>query len=61
MVYRTRADGPPTVLDAIARDVFMDAGEERNLYIFRRGADGRVTELLERRKFNDLRMTRERP
>jgi len=61
LVYRTRADGPPTVLDAIARDVFMDAGEERNLYIFRRGADGRVTELLERRKFNDLRMTRERP
>jgi hypothetical protein len=61
LVYRTRADGPPTVLDAIARDVFMDGGEERNLYIFRRGADGRVTELLERRKFNDLRMTRERP
>jgi hypothetical protein len=61
LVYRTRPDGPPTVLDAVARDVFMDAGEERNLYIFRRGADGRVTELLERRKFNDLRMRRERP
>jgi hypothetical protein len=60
LVFTTRAGGPPTVLDPIARDVFMDAGEERNLYIFRRGADGRVTELLERRKFNDLRMTRER-
>jgi len=60
LVYTTRAGGAPTLLDPIARDVFMDAGDERNLYIFRRGADGRVTELLERRKFNDLRMTRER-
>jgi len=61
LVFTTRDGGAPTLLDPIARDVFMDAGDERNLYIFRRGADGRVTEVLERRKFNDLRMTRERP
>jgi hypothetical protein len=60
LVYTTRADSVPTVLDPIARDVFMDAGDERNLYIFRRGAEGRVTEVIERRKFNDLHMTRER-
>lgn len=60
LVYTTRADAVPTVLDPIARDVFMDAGDERNFYIFRRGADGRVGEVIERRKFNDLHMTRER-
>ena len=59
LVFTTRAGGAPTLLDPLARDVFMDAGDERNLYIFRRGADGRVTDVLERRKFNDLRMTRE--
>ena len=60
LVFTTRTGGPLTLLDPIARDVFMDGGDERNLYIFRRGPDGRITELLERRKFNDLRMTRER-
>ena len=59
LTFTTRTGGTPTELDPIARDVFMDAGDERNLYIFRRGADGRVTEVIERRKFNDLRMTRE--
>ena len=37
----------------------MDAGPERNLLIFRRGTGGQVNELIERRKFNDLRMVRE--
>jgi hypothetical protein len=61
LVFTTGAGAVPTLLDPIARDVFMDGGEERNLYIFRRGSDGRVVEVLERRKFNDLHMTRERP
>ena len=60
LVFTTSAGSVPTLLDPIARDVFMDAGDERNLYIFRRGADGRVVEVIERRKFNDLNMTRER-
>lgn len=60
LVFQTRAGGLLTMLDPLARDVFMDAGDERNLYIFRRSADGHVAELLERRKFNDLRMARER-
>jgi hypothetical protein len=34
----------------------MDAGEERNLFLFRRDESGRVTSIVERRKFNDLRM-----
>lgn len=57
--YATRAGGKSTPLDAVAKDVFMDGGDERNLLVFRRGADGRVVELVERRKFNDLRMVRE--
>ena len=57
--FRTRADRPATALDPVAKDVFMDAGEEKNLIVFRRGAGGRVVELIERRKFNDLRMKRE--
>jgi hypothetical protein len=57
--FTTKAGRPPTFLDAVARDVFMDEGEERNLLIFRRGAGGKVEELIERRKFNDLRMARE--
>jgi len=59
LAFTTRAGGQPTQLDPIARDVFMDAGDERNLLIFRRGGDGRVLEVIERRKFNDLHMTRE--
>lgn len=57
--YTTRAGGKSTALDAVAKDVFMDAGDERNLLVFRRGADGRVVELIERRKFNDLHLARE--
>jgi hypothetical protein len=59
--YTTRDGGKRTPLDAVARDVFMDGGEERNLLIFRRDEAGRVRELIERRKFNDLHLTREEP
>jgi hypothetical protein len=56
--FRTRSDGQATLLEALAKDVFMDAGEERNLFLFRRDERGRVTSLIERRKFNDLHMRR---
>lgn len=46
-------------VEPIARDVFMGTDDERNLLIFRRDAAGRVTELIERRKFNDLHLARE--
>lgn len=59
LFYTTRAGGPRTVLDPVARDVFMSGGDERNLLVFRRDAAGRVDELIERRKFNDLRMARD--
>jgi hypothetical protein len=59
LFYTTKPGGPHTALDAIAKDVFMSGGDERNLVIFRRGAAGRVDELIERRKFNDLRMKRD--
>jgi len=59
LYYTTRPGGPHTSLDAIAKDVFMSGGDERNLVIFRRDAAGRVDELIERRKFNDLRMKRD--
>jgi hypothetical protein len=50
-----------TALEPIARDVFMAGGDERNLVIFRRDGTGHVTELIERRKFNDLHMKRDDP
>jgi hypothetical protein len=59
LFYTTRAGGKRTPLDAVAKDIFMDGGDERSLLIFRRDASGHVNELIERRKFNDLRMTRE--
>ena len=59
LYYTTKAGGPPTLLDAIGKDVFMTGGDERNLVIFRRDAAGRVAELIERRKFNDLHMKRD--
>ena len=49
---------PRTSLDPIAKDVFMAGGDEKDLLIFRRDASGQVTELIERRKFNDLHMLR---
>jgi hypothetical protein len=59
LFFTTKAGGPHTALDAIAKDVFMDGGDEKNLIIFRRDASGRVVELIERRKFNDLHMQRD--
>jgi hypothetical protein len=57
--YTPRAGGKSTPLDAVAKDVFMEGGDERNLLVFRRAADGHVVELIERRKFNDLHLERE--
>ena len=59
LYYTTKPGGPRTALDAIGKDVFMTGGDERNLVIFRRDASGRVVELIERRKFNDLHMKRD--
>ena len=59
LYYTTKPGGAHTSLDAIGKDVFMTGGDERNLAIFRRDASGRVVELIERRKFNDLHMKRD--
>lgn len=59
LAWRTKATGEAHALDAIAQDVFMGADDEKNLLIFRRDDTGHVTELIERRKFNDLHLTRE--
>lgn len=58
--WRTKAGRPPNALDAVAKDVFMGGDDEKNLMIFRRDDKGRVVELIERRKFNDLHLTREK-
>ena len=58
LFFTTKDGGPRTSLDPVAKDVFMDRGDEKNLLIFRRDASGHVTELIERRKFNDLHMRR---
>jgi len=57
--YVTKAGRPFNRVEPIARDVFMGTDDERNLLIFRRDAAGHVTELIERRKFNDLHLARE--
>jgi Domain of unknown function (DUF4440) len=57
--WRTKAGRPAHALDAIAKDVFMGGDDEKNLMIFRRDASGKVVELIERRKFNDLHLRRE--
>ena len=57
--YVTRTGGPFKTVEPMARDVFMGTDDERNLLIFRRDAAGRVTGLVERRKFNDLRLKRD--
>lgn len=59
LVYRTKAGRPPVSVDAIAKDVFMGGDDEKNLLVFRRDEHGRIVELIERRKFNDLRLKRE--
>jgi hypothetical protein len=59
--YVTKPGGPANVLEPIAKDVFMGSDDERNLLVFRRDAQGKVNALIERRKFNDLRLAREVP
>jgi len=59
LVFRTKAGRPPIAMDAMAKDVFMGGDDERNILIFRRNAAGKIVELIERRKFNDLRLQRE--
>ncbi len=59
VVFRTKAGRPTIALDPIARDVFMGGDDEKNLLIFRRDDAGHVTELIERRKFNDLHLQRD--
>jgi hypothetical protein len=59
--YVTKPGGPTNVLEPIAKDVFMGSDDERNLLIFRRDAQGKVNAVIERRKFNDLRLVREVP
>jgi hypothetical protein len=59
LVFRTKAGRPANALDPIAKDVFMGGDDEKNLLVFRRDDSGRVTELIERRKFNDLRLKRD--
>lgn len=60
LVYRTKAGRPSNALDAIAKDVFMGGDDEKNILIFRRDESGKIVELVERRKYNDLHMKRER-
>ncbi|HET6554860.1 MAG TPA: nuclear transport factor 2 family protein [Dyella sp.] len=55
----TRAGAQANTLEPIAREVFMGSDDERNLFIFQRDAQGKVTSLIERRKFNDLRLDRD--
>jgi len=59
LLLRTRSGAAPHALDPVARDVFMGSDDERNLLIFRRDAAGKIIGLIERRKFNDLQMTRD--
>ncbi|HJU26602.1 MAG TPA: nuclear transport factor 2 family protein [Rhodanobacteraceae bacterium] len=58
--YVTRAGRPPIAAEPVAKDVFMEDNDERNLLVFRRDDSGRVVALIERRKFNDLKLDRER-
>ncbi|HEV8693824.1 MAG TPA: nuclear transport factor 2 family protein [Lysobacter sp.] len=57
--FNTKPGRPPTKLLPVARDVFMDDGDEKNLFVFQRDGKGQVDRLIERRKFNDLVMRRE--
>ena len=57
--WRTKAERPANALDPVAKDVFMGGDDEKNLLIFRRDDNGRVVELIERRKYNDLHLRRD--
>ena len=43
----------------VAKDVFTGGDDETNLLVFRRDEAGKIVELVERRKYNDLHMSRE--
>jgi hypothetical protein len=58
--YTTKPGRTAVAAEPIAKDVFMEDNDERNLLIFRRDASGRVVALIERRKFNDLKLDRSR-
>jgi ketosteroid isomerase-like protein len=57
--YVTKFGRPFNALDPIAPDIFMGTDDERSLLIFRRDSHGKVSEVIERRKFNDLHLERE--
>jgi len=59
LVFRTKAGRPPIALEAMAKDVFMGGDDEKNILLFRRDNAGKIIELVERRKFNDLHLKRE--
>ncbi|WP_426699853.1 nuclear transport factor 2 family protein [Rhodanobacter sp. Col0626] len=59
LAYTSHAGGPANVLHPIAKDVFVGSDDERNLLIFRRDQKGHIVALIERRKFNDLRLNRD--
>ena len=59
LTLRTRAGAAANALAPIAKDVFMGGDDEKNLLVFRRDGSGKVIELIERRKFNDLHARRE--
>jgi ketosteroid isomerase-like protein len=59
LVFRTKAGRAPVALDAMAKDVFMGGDDEKNILLFRRDNTGKIIELIERRKFNDLHLKRE--
>lgn len=56
--FTTKPGRPAVAVEPIAKDVFMEDNDERNLLIFRRDAAGKVDALIERRKFNDLVLRR---
>ncbi|HJU06929.1 MAG TPA: nuclear transport factor 2 family protein [Rhodanobacteraceae bacterium] len=56
--YTTKPGRPAIIAEPVAKDVFMEDNDERNLLVFRRDASGRVVALIERRKFNDLKLDR---
>jgi hypothetical protein len=58
--WRTKAGRPANSLDPIAKDVFMGGDDEKNIMIFRRDDKGRIVELIERRKYNDLHLARDK-
>lgn len=57
--YVTKAGGKVNTLQPVVKDVFMGTDDERNLLVFQRDAHGKIIALIERRKFNDLRLDKQ--